>query len=487
MMNRNRTRNLLLGTALTLPLGGVAFAQEIVIDESQLAGKSTECVALAEAAEGVDASALTVSADDVVMAINEDDVERCVTLRREVMVVETDRTEREEVTEEVELSQDATIEGQARVTVPEPNVDVQVPAPNVRVTSQQPQVTVSQEPAQIELEQAQPTISVEIPEIIVRVDIPAPKVYVLNSEMQVSVSADDPQVEVEQGEPRVSVTQADPELAIDLDVDADAEGTDQAMARETDDDGVKSVDGDVAIADDQPVVEYVQAEGEPVVDLRTSDPTVSFDSVEPNVTVMMAERPTIEVNQSGEPSVTIETVEEREQRRQRRAEEAERMQANAPAAEEAPRTTAEAPQTEGVLTTEEVATDEVATDEVATDQVENESIVGDQAATSTAGNGMTMTVADLRNMDVVTADGEDLGSPSAFIRINGEPHVVLASGGFLGIGEKEVPVAMSRVTVQNDQLILDAMTEQDIEAANDFEFDRNVVLDDEEQITLIGN
>jgi PRC-barrel domain len=458
-------RSILLGTALTLPFAASGLAQ-VQINEEQLAGKSAECRQLAELIQNRDEPVTAVPSDDIIGAINADSAEECSALHAQIApadgsdLTETEQaSETEQVSEEVDLSEEATIEGQAVVSVPEPDVDVQVPPPNVRVTEQHPQIDITQEPLQIDVQQARPRIAVEIPQIVVRVEIPAPQLYVLRQDPQVQVSEADPQVEVVQGEPAVSVRQADPELNVELGVDVEeqageATGTETAGASQETSGEEQQVEGDVSVAEDEPQVEIVQAEGEPQMSYESGEPSLAYQDVEPEVLVMMAEQPTIEVQQSGEASVVLETAEEREQRRQQQQAESEG--------------TGEQAQPEQQL--------------AQTQQTEPQ----DAATEAEAGGSATMTVAELMGMTVVTADGEDLGSPAAFVDINGEPNLVLESGGFLGIGGKEVPVRMSRVSVQDEQLLIETLTAEEIEAANDFEYDDNLRLPEDEQIEVGG-
>ncbi|WP_022708523.1 PRC-barrel domain-containing protein [Paracoccus zeaxanthinifaciens] len=437
------TRNLLLGTAITLPLGGAALAQSLVdINEQQLEGKSQECRMLADAYRDAD-DPTVIPQTEVVAAINRDMVQECTALEERLtqgasddVTEQADGDETAKASDRVDLSEDAIIEGQAEVTVPDPEVDVQVPAPAVTVTEQQPEISVTRNAADIQVSQKQPTVAVEIPEIIVRVDNPAPDIYILNPDPDVSVTAADPEVQVEQGKPGVSVTQADPELNVDLGVDADGNPVPQDQARDTteiDDGSVQNANDDTEIATPEPQVEIVQAEGEPNVSVEQSDPDVAFEGAEPQVSLSMAKQPTVEVQQTGQPNVVIETPEERQQRLA--AQEGRQADSQEAEAEAQPQ-------------------------------------------------GREMSVAELSDLEVVTADGEDLGNPEAFVDLDGEPNLVLSSGGFLGLGGKEIPVPMSRVTVDEERLVVDSMTEDDIEAANDFEYDSDAVLPDDRMINL---
>jgi len=438
------TRSLLLSTAISLPLGGFASAQELVeINDEQLAEKSQECQDLGRTYNDVN-DPTTVPKDAVIAAINDDVAEECTTLEERVTgnrvtdeeTVDTEKSE--EVSEKVDLSEDATIEGQAEVTVPEPDVDVQVPAPNVAVTTQQPRVNVTDTATDIQVNQKQPTITVEIPEIIVRIDNPAPDIYVLSSDPKVQVSAAEPDVQVEQGDPTVDVTQGDPQLNVNLGVDTDENGTNIENADSTTDtadvDGAQNVDGNTEVAEGDAQVDIMQAEGEAQVEVKQNDANVAYQSAEPNVSVMMAEQPTIEIQQGDEPNVIIETQQEREQRlAQQKAEQAQAR-----------------PQDEDVVES----------------------------------GAELMTVGQLLDMNVMTADGENLGNPEAVVDVNGEPNLVLSSGGFLGLGGKQVPVPLTRVIQDGDALVVDSMTESEVDAAGDFEYDSELEMSDDEQVQL---
>ena len=458
-MHMETMRALLMGTALVAPMAGAVHAQSITINEGQLTGKSAECRTLARDVAGIDVAQLPIEAQEIVAAINADDPDECASYSTEVVsaagtqtqrgtdqatLEETD-TDNERVTEQVTVSEDATIEGLARVTVPEPEVDVEVPAPSVRVIQQQPQVEVEQGPAQLEVEQAEPTISVEIPEIVVRVEIPAPTVYMLMSDPEVRVGVADPEIEVEQGEPRITVAQAEPELAVDLDVDAGADGAEaqtadagQASTQGAVEGEAQGVGADVELAQSQPQIEILEADGQPQLTYRSGEPSIEYAGAEPRISVSVAQQPTIEVSQAGETRVIVESAAEREQRRQGR--------------------------------TQDDAANRAAPE-------------GQQQV---AAGGTQMTVGELMDMDVVTADGEDLGEPDAIIDVNGQMHLVLEDGGFLGIGGKQVPVPLSRVLIRGDELVLQNMTEDEIEAANDYSYDRSAVLPMDQPVQITG-
>lgn len=439
---------LLIGTSV-LSLNA-ASAQTITIDQSALENRTDECRALGELVMERDAPLEVVETETVVNAINEDSAEQCASLRQQI--ADSDPTDQDqdqarasdEATETVNLSEEATIEGEAVVTVPEPNVDVELDPPKVRVTEGQPNVDITQGAPEIELRQERAQIEVEIPEIIVRVQIPAPTIYMLQENPRVSISDPDPQVEVTQAEPKVTVTQGEPELKVDLGVEEgapDSDETETASGQQEDgsDDEIrtqKQVEGS-----GEPEVEIVRAEGDPQITYQSGEPSLSYEGSEPEIRVAMANRPTVELSQSGEPRVVIETAEERQQRRDTAAAENTQQNENAEQSQD----TADANQ----------------------------------------GAGM-MTVADLMEREVRGADGESLGYPEAVIDLNGEPNIIVADGGFLGLGETQVPVPLSRVTMQDGYILLQQMTEEEIEDASGFEYDADMELPADHQLNL-GN
>lgn len=464
-------KTLLTGTALTAALALPAFAQTLNVDLAELEGKSAECQALGRFIADQDGSIAGVEPTRVADAVNNDVAAECTEIQRLLAAEagtaqdpataqtppetaseagETAETETDVTTETVQTAQEATIVGEALVRVPEPNVDVRVPQPEVTVRSATPQVSVQNGAAQIEVQQGQPEIAVEIPTINVRVTMPAPSIYVLQGDPQVSVTSADPQVEVVQGEPEVIVTQPDPELDIDLGVaGADQLAADQTQqapegAGQTD---AQQVTGNVELTQQQPIVSLVPSEEQPQVEITRAEPEVSFSGAQPNVTITMAQEPTVDVQVAGEPQVVIETPDEREQRR------AGQQQATA--------------------------------DTAAAQEGNAEGMAAADMTGQAAPQAGQMTVGDLMGMSVVTADGEDLGNPEAVIEMDGQQYLLLSSGGFMDIGDKIVPVPITSLSVAaDDRLMLNTVTEQDVERARDFDYDENAALPEDRPVTM---
>lgn len=483
------TRALLVSTALTLPLAGGAMAQQIEINPDQLSSKSNECQNLGQVIADNDGNVETLSAQEVVTAINDDNAEQCATYAEEITTAaagstgeltteqqaqaqatdeaqasdeataeaeataqaEADAEADVQVSEEVQATEQLDVEAEAQASVPAPNVDVQVPGSDVSVTPGTPSVTVDQSAPEIELEQPQPSVSVQIPEIVVRVDIPAPNLYVLQSDPTVSVSQGEPQVDVQQGEAQVEVSQPDPNVTIAL---AEDQVGENATPVEGDSGDVnasanQSVDGNVTTTRGQPTVQLVQNDEEPQVQINEGGaPSVTYMGSEPDVQVEFAQQPSVEIIQSGQPQVTFETAEERQQRQSQQGE-----QSGSAANVQDQEQQSEVQQTE------------------------------DQAQNATAQGGQ-MTVADITGMEVMTANGESLGNPDAVIEMDGQQMLVVSSGGFLGLGDTQVPVELSSVTMQNGQIVLQELTEEQIENANNFEYNEEMALPEDAQVQV---
>lgn len=486
-MNILKTRSALCGTAIALVFATQAHAEtRIRLNDDKVAALTGECRTLAERVQAMDNQVADNIAQDVIDALNSDDEAICgdvvVTIgatpqtadaRAEADAqVEASAEARAEAadTETVSVNKEIEIEGEALVRVPEPDVDVDVAPPQVTVRKGQPDVAITAAQSQIELHQEQPRVDVEIPEIRVRVSIPAPSVYVLSGEPDVTVSNPDPEIEVVQADPVVTVRQPDPKLAVDLGVDETVDGDAPASSTEVvDGDGEadmnRMVDNDREAA---PTVEFVEVERQGRgFTFEAAQPEVSYASAEPVVNVTFAQQPTVEISQTGEPQITFETLEEREQRR---ADAGQAMTNDRDATQQSAR--------QALVNDGEV--EQTSQDEALMSDTERE--VADAKETVTLGN--TLTVARLKELEVVTADGEDMGAPEAFIRYGNEILMIVSEGGLFGIGDSEIGIPMSKVQLTGDQLLLSAMTEDDLEAAEDMDYDSENTMPDEATIEL---
>jgi hypothetical protein len=438
MTTTRKTLTFLAGTALTLSLATAAPAQtRLEIDEDQTAGLNQDCQQLIERLQELDNLVPDEDVDVIVDALNRDEANACAELALSLdedqqgqdgqqadatesgEITETEQeTESAEITEEVTVTETVELEGDAQVTVPEPDVDVEVPAPEVTVTQQQPSVDVTEQPSQIEVRQEQPTISVEIPELIVRVEIPAPTIYIQTQDPQVAVNMMDPEVEVTQGEPRISVRQPNPELTLDLGVD-DTEGEAQAQRVESDSgDGAEQTAGDTEVESSSPEVTFETAQGEPQVNITSAEPEISYEGSEPDVSVTFTQEPTVEIATVGLPTIRFETPEQRDERRQQ----------------------ASAGQEDG---------SESRNDQGALDG--------------------QMTIGDLMELEVMTPDGESLGRPTDFVRHEGQVLMILGDAEALGLGQN-AGIPLDHVAHDGDRLALVELDEDAQRIAEDYEY-----------------
>lgn len=74
-----------------------------------------------------------------------------------------------------------------------------------------------------------------------------------------------------------------------------------------------------------------------------------------------------------------------------------------------------------------------------------------------------ISVKELEGMAVVGANGEGVGEVKKVLIQSGEPFAVIDSGGFLGLGEREVTVPLDLLTMSGDHLTLPQLTDQEIE------------------------
>jgi sporulation protein YlmC with PRC-barrel domain len=82
-----------------------------------------------------------------------------------------------------------------------------------------------------------------------------------------------------------------------------------------------------------------------------------------------------------------------------------------------------------------------------------------------AGSARQFSVNQLEDMNVYNARGNQLGEvEDVLIGPNNQTFLVVAYGGFLGLGERQVVLPMDRFQLQNDRLIVAGMTEDQLRA-----------------------
>lgn len=324
------------------------------------------------------------------------------------------------------------------VTQPEPRVTVEQDAPEIAVTQPQPTVNVQQAQPQIIVRQAQPTVTVQMPQPTITIDQPQPEIIVRMPEPEVAVRMQEPQVSVEQAQPQVRVEQAQPQVNVEME-QPDVNVREQQEA-------------EVQVERGQPIVRLQEAE-QAQVSVDQAQPQVSYESAEPKVEFESAGEPQVRFSQSGEANIRYERLSDQEQQ-------------NAAATE--PR--ADAQQTASV--------------EGENERYERLRMDENLASTTTQPRGYL--VSSIVGRDVENGRGEELGSIERVILSGERAYAVLAHGGFLGLGEREVALPLDSMILRDgeEEIIMRGMTEEDIEAMPRFDASAGEELADDQEVEL---
>jgi sporulation protein YlmC with PRC-barrel domain len=97
----------------------------------------------------------------------------------------------------------------------------------------------------------------------------------------------------------------------------------------------------------------------------------------------------------------------------------------------------------------------------------------DPADTGAVGTtARTFQITDLEDRDVYSIRGQKIGEVKRLVERIGDKqgYVVLEHGGFLGLGEKEVPIPLNRVFMMGNRLVAAGLTEAEVNAIPDWDF-----------------
>lgn len=301
-----------------------------------------------------------------------------------------------------------------------PKIVVQRDAPRIQVEQASPRITVRQAQPEVSVQQSQPELIVHQPQPTITIDIPQPQITVRMPEPDVQVSLQRPEVQVEQPQPEVQVQEsAQPQVQV--------QGA-QPVA------SVQGAEGQ------QPKINYQQAEGQP---------TIRYDREEPKIVVNKAE---------GQPEVRIERVPRDQQGQASQQNQAARQQQLVGAQP-------------GTVQQQQARGGQQPTDQ---DHIRIRERFGlnDQAAKVRDRNTAKtrdLTIGDIEDMEVYNANGEKLGDVGQVVQdANNRQFVVITEGGFFGIGEDRAALPLERFWVQDNRLVAHGVTDQDIEAMDDF-------------------
>jgi hypothetical protein len=323
------------------------------------------------------------------------------------------------------MSQQQQAQDQAAGQADASRIVVQQAQPTVRVDQGAPQVSVQQPQPHVTVRQGNPEILVRQPAPTVTVEIPQPEIIVRMPQPDVNVAMAQPQVEVRQPQPQVQIVQPQQETPVQV----------------------------------QPA--------QPQVDVQQGQAQVSVEGeVQPKVTYERAE-PKVVVNQpQGQPKVTFERLETTSQQQEQQSQ----QQQQAAATTEQP---AAGEQEQALATSEQTASTQPAskprtprTDEQRRAYLER---FGAQLS-SQPGGEKAIDVSQIRDMDVWNGRGERLGEVDEVISIGNKLFVVVAHGGFMGIGEDKVAFPIDRFALSGENhLVIHDVTEQDIQAMDDWQ------------------
>jgi hypothetical protein len=79
------------------------------------------------------------------------------------------------------------------------------------------------------------------------------------------------------------------------------------------------------------------------------------------------------------------------------------------------------------------------------------------------GQTQAISLADLLGYDIVGADGTSLGRAQTVILSGGELYAVINAAGFLGLGEQQLALPLSDMVVRENQLVVPALTQEQID------------------------
>ncbi len=394
------------------------------------------------------------------------------------------------------------------VRQPAPTIQVDPADPRVIVRQAQPQVTVNQPQPEIIVRQPQPTVTVNIPQPEIIVRMPQPDVNVSMPQPDVRVLMARPDVSVTRpGEPRVQVEEVQPQVMVQRQANAEPQVQ-------------------VQRAEGQPTVRYERAEPRVVVNQADGQPAVRVEqqtqpaarnqqamntSTNPVRPIAVSEIKGKDVyNLEGEGLGEIERVilgsnnqsygvirfgeflglggEARILPLSQMALQQDRIilpgmseaELRAlPVYREGMAGYREAEPTYRASLASYMAAADQAHDRAGLPINERAALTAeprpDPAATGAVDPGANirpMRITDLEDMDVYSVRGQKIGEVKRLVRRLGDNRsfVILEHGGFLGLGEKEVPIPLDRMFVTGGRLVAAGLTETEVKAIDDWDF-----------------
>ena len=304
--------------------------------------------------------------------------------------------------------------------------EVEASEADVIVNPDAPEVRVNVPEPNVSVDQASPDVNVmqARPTVIVRQ--PAPRVTVDIPQPVITVRMPEPQVNVSQAQPQVDVSQGQPQVSIGEEDRADIETNDDAGTANV---TVQQARAQVSVQDSnqQPEIRYEREDAQVTVNQPEGEPQIRYEDAEGN-----------EMDMAQQPSMQNDTQDDATR-------------------------TASTSQQAGTQGNEADLYVAVAVD---------------------AAREIQMTVDEITDYNIVGTNGNMLGDIQNVANIDGKLFAVIGSGGFLGMGEKEVAIPLTSLTASNGNFVAQGISEDQIEGLQEFNTDQYPLLDGERTITL---
>lgn len=325
----------------------------------------------------------------------------------------------------------------------EADVVVDPAAPKVRVNVPEPDVTVDQASPNVDVTQPRPTVIVRQPAPNVTVDIPQPVITVRMPEPQVDVNQSQPDVNVSQGQPQVSIG-------------------DQDRA-------------DVRTSDDKTNANVTVQQSRPQVSVQDSNqqPEIRYEREEANVTVNQPD---------GQPQIRYEDADGNPMDGNDTSSAQQDRSDDASDASQQSSMQQDRSQNQASTGSQDDAMKTASTSQQSGTQGNDANLY--VAVAVDAAREIQMTVNEITDYDIVGTNGNMLGDIQNVANIDGKLFAVIGSGGFLGMGEKEVAIPLTSLVAQNGNFVAQGISEDQIEGLQEFNTDQYPLLDSDRTITL---
>lgn len=467
----------IIALCATTALVPAAYAQ----DSASTTAQSQECKDLAVLITNYDFSNGDMTRDQALLIANRDNPQDCTnTADKMKNGASTAQSDMSKTNKEVDAS------ARLRVLVPPPDVNVEQAAPQVDVKQAQPDVNVNPGRPVVTVNQAKPTVHVKTTPPTITIDMPRPQITVEMPDPTVDVNMAQPRVTVNQPKPKVDVMQGDVQIKMG-DKEQNAATSGQGNNADVNIDQKKA---DVQV--EQPMRSNIE--------IQNVKPEVRYNAAQPDVQIENSGDPQVQFNQSGKADVTFRQMtadETRAAAAQNNAGQSDNSNADNQNSDQSSdlnvspskaRNDKEAmPNNRGEMGAPADATPAQANQNDQSNNSQTDSSSGNQSGQSSnqtadgnrmANDNTAQTTASTSNanadqqkfsaqqlleMDVIGSNGDDIGGVNDVVIRGDTTYIIVGTGGFFGLGEKEVALPLSSMTVRNNQLVLRQLTQDEVD------------------------